>query len=88
MQRITIKDLETVCEQINKTLSMPLEPYTRDKSGKLRANIGNFHLSGAYGGWGLHRMNNQGGGISDVLGSGYISKKELYYQMKAYLRGL
>jgi hypothetical protein len=45
-------------------------------------------LSGAYGGVALHRMYNAGGGVSDVFGSGHMSKRELYGRMHAFIRGM
>lgn len=86
--RTSIKTLETLCEWINKATNSPLTPYTRTEDGKFRANIGNFHLSQAYGGVCLHRMHNDGGGVTCPLGNGHISKKELEAKMRAFLLGL
>ena len=83
MQRITQKDLEAVCNRINITTKSPLAPY--DKT--FGCQVGNYHLSYAYGGVALHRMSNTHGGISDIF-SGHMPKRELYYRMHAYLSGL
>ena len=83
----SIKTLEAVCEFINKAMGSPLTPYTRTESG-LTANIGNFHLSLAYGGVCVHRMDNDGGGITEPIWSGHISKAKAENKMRAYLRGL
>lgn len=88
MQRITEKDLEAVVKRINVITGMPLTPYTRDEHGKCTANIGNYHLSHAYGGVTLHRMHSQGGGVSTPLQCGYVPKRELYQLMHAFLRGM
>lgn len=88
MRSITKKDLEAVVNRINLITNSPLESYTKTKDGKFKANIGNYHLSGAYGGWCLHRMQNVGGGISTPINSGYVSKRELYSLMQAYINGL
>jgi hypothetical protein len=64
----------------------PVEQYST-VNGKLVANIGNYHLSGAYGGYALHRMVNVGGGITDVSQSGHVSKRALYDILHAYLAG-
>ena len=85
--RITNKDLAAVLSRINRETNSPLSPYTLT-DGKHTANIGNYHLSGAYGGVSLHRMVNESGGISDVFGCGHVTKRELYTQMHAFLRGL
>lgn len=87
MNRITNRDLEAVVDRINNVLGMPLKPYDRS-SGRSVANVGNYHLSGAYGGYALHRMGNQGGGVSDVFGCGHVTKRDLYNRMHAFLKGL
>jgi hypothetical protein len=92
MTRITEKDLQAVCNRINRTLNMPLQPYELqladgDKPSKYVAQIGCYHLSHAYGGVALHRMYNDGGGVSDVFG-GHMPKRELYGKMHAFLAGL
>lgn len=84
--RITKKDLDAVCKRINIEMCMALEPYTK-VDGKYIANIGNYHLSGAYGGYALHRMCNQGGGITDIF-HGHMPKRDLYGKMHAYLDGI
>jgi len=81
------KTLEALCELINKATGSPLTPYTRTESG-LTANIGNFHLSLAYGGVCVHRMHNDGGGITEPIWSGHISKAKAETKMRAYLAGL
>lgn len=80
--RITQKDLEAVCARINAATCSPVKPYIDGV-----AQIGNFHLSGAYGGWALHRMSNLGGGVHAII-DGYRPKKELYEKMHAFLSGL
>jgi hypothetical protein len=52
------------------------------------ANIGNYHINGAYGGVSLHRVCTDGGGIHDVFRCGHVKKKDLYYRMQAFLSGL
>lgn len=81
------KTLEKLCELINTATGSPLTPYTRTESG-LTANIGNFHLSGAYGGVCVHRMHNQSGGVTEPIWSGHISKAKAETKMRAYLAGL
>jgi len=92
MNTITKKDLEATVERINRITGSPLEPYTRtvDENGKqtFTANLGNYHLSGAYGGHALYRMDNDGGGVCDVLGCGHLSKRDLYDRMHAFIKGL
>ena len=87
MQRITQASLEATAARINRTVGAPLEPYSRGEDGKLHANVGNYHLSYAYGGAALHRMANAAGGVNDVFGA-HMPKRELYEKMHAFLRGL
>lgn len=84
--QITMKDLEGTVSRINRITKSPETNYTM--SGKsYRANVGNYHLSGAYGGYALHRMVNDGGGVKDIFG-GHMPKRELYYRMQSFIKGL
>ncbi|MBT7929732.1 hypothetical protein HN682_07440 [Candidatus Peregrinibacteria bacterium] len=85
--RISIKDLERKIDYLNEITVNNVEPWSRKESG-LTANVGNYHLSGAYGGWELHQMYNTGGAVTDVLGSGYLPKKELYYRICSFINGI
>ena len=86
--RITIKDLKAVAERLNRVTGSPLESYKRDKEGKLRSLVGNYHISQAYGGYSLYRMANEAGGVSDVFYSGHVPARDLYNQMQAFIRGI
>ena len=85
--RITEKDLKNTIDRINKVTGKPMEPYSKDKDGKITGNIGNYHLDCAYGGYALHQMINEHGGIRQLF-PGHGTKRELYNQMHAYLGGL
>lgn len=87
MERITEKQLQAVVDRINRETGSPLESWTRGEDGKLRANIGNYHLDCAYSGYGLARHVTDGGGETSVL-SGFMPKRELYEKMHAFLRGI
>ena len=86
--RTTVKTLEAICKRINEAKGAPLTPYTKQADGKFIANVGNYHLSGAYGGYCLHLMENQGGGISTPLVSGHVPKRELELAMRSFLSGI
>lgn len=88
MDRITISTLQALCDRINLMTQSPAEPYSTGSAGPNTANIGNYHLSHAYGGVALHRMMSVGGGIADVLASGHRPKREMLGLMSAYIRGL
>lgn len=81
--QITKGILEGVVEVLNKQTGNPTNPWQTNENGRTNANIGNYHLSGAYGGWALHQMVNENGGVRDVFNCGYMPKKELYYMIRA-----
>ena len=85
--RITEKDIEAVIHRINIATGSPETPWTKEASG-MKANIDNYHRSGAYGGVTLHRMINDGGATEDVFSCGHITKRDLYNRMQAFLVGL
>lgn len=87
MYRITKKMLQSRIETINSILGMPEQPYTRIDD-KLIANIGNFSLSQAYGGYGVHLMVNERGGISTPIWHGHIPARDAYEQINAFIAGL
>lgn len=87
MERITQKDLECLTDRINKATNSPMASYTRT-DGISKANIGNYHLSYAYGGVKLERMCNESGGVNTVSIGGFGTKRELYNWMQAFLSGM
>lgn len=52
------------------------------------AQIGNYHLDGAYGGWALHKITNKSGGIVDVLERGYAPKRDTWNYLQAMIIGI
>lgn len=81
---VTTKDLEAIVARINRTTGSPPERYVGTVPQK-----GNYHLSGAYGGYALHRMDSSDhGGTEDVLNIGHVSKRELQLAMFAFIRGM
>jgi hypothetical protein len=86
-QRITRAHLDAKAQTINSMTKSPAEPYCT-VNGKAVANKGNYHISSAYGGYCLHRMCNESGGVSDVFSIGHISARELAGLLSAYTAGL
>jgi hypothetical protein len=86
-ERITIAHLRKLAERLNRVTGSPMEAWRRDEHGRNRANIGNYHISCEYGGYGLHRMMNESGGIITPINSGHYPARELYNLIHAYLRG-
>jgi hypothetical protein len=88
MNRVTLNQLQAVIDRINRETGSPVEPYVLDADGKNRAQIGCYHLSRAYGGFALHRMVTEGGGVSSPLSTGHIPARDLLNRMHAFLLGL
>ena len=86
--RITMKHLEGLVDRLNTVTNNPLKPWEKDESGQFFANVGNYHLDGAYGGWSLYKMVNVAGGVEDVLRCGHVTKRELYNRISALLQGI
>ena len=87
MERITERQLQAVCDGLNRLTANPQEAWTKDESGKLRSNIGCFHLDMAYSGYALCQMVNNGGGVRNLF-SGHYSKRELFERTHAYQAGI
>ncbi len=85
--RITRTFLEAKADTLNRMTKSPVEP-SRMVDGKWTANVGNYHISGANGGYCLHRMVNESGGVRDVFNCGHIPARELAGLMSAYMAGL
>ena len=86
--RITIARLRQQCDRLNRLTGNPTEPYIRDADGRLVAQIGNYHLSRAYGGVALHQMVSDGGAIRDVLNTGHCPNRELHGRILAFIEGM
>lgn len=83
MRRITLAQLDATVDLINEVTQSPATPWTDGKS-----NIGNYHISQAYGGYSLHRMSNEGGGVRDVFSCGHVPKRNLHDRLWAYYYGI
>lgn len=86
-ERITDSMLENRVKRINKLTNSPLTLYSK-VDGKNVANVGNFHLSRAYGGVCLHRMCNESGGVRTPIISYHTTKRHLYDLMNAWIDGI
>jgi hypothetical protein len=85
--RITNKQIEAQISHLNRITGSPETPWTR-KDGRNTANIGNYHLSQAYGGACVHRMENTGGGVSTPICNGHVPKREIYGLLVAFIAGI
>lgn len=87
MARITQKDLEGLCDVINDALGNERKPYGEPTAKGCNPNPNVYHLDYAYGGVKLVKMMDKGTGVRDIF-SGYVTKKELYDEMRAYIEGI
>ena len=87
MERITRAQLDAAVDMLNHMTGNNSKPY-RENGGKWVANLGNYHINGAYGGVALHQMCNEGGGIRDIFSSGHMTKRELFDRIHAYRYGI
>jgi hypothetical protein len=85
--RITRAHLDAKADTLNRMTNSPVES-SRMVDGKWTANVGNYHISGAYGGYCLHRMVSESGGVRDVFNCGHTTARELAGLMSAYIAGL
>lgn len=85
--RITIKDLRPAVERLNRMTGNPTEPYTRKDDGSFVCNIGNYHLSQAYGGYQVQQMLTDGGGVTTPITCGHVPARECYETLHAFIRG-
>ena len=87
-RRITSKNLENLCEHLNTVTGNNIVPWVQGDDGRNKASIGTYYIDGAYGGWSLSQLVNEGGGARDVLSSGHVPARELFNLIHAYLRGM
>ena len=57
----TIAQIQAALYKLNRQTASPLKPY---EDGQ--AQIGNYHLSQAYGGYNVNRIMNNGGGCTEL----------------------
>jgi hypothetical protein len=86
MSQITTSMLRKKIDFLNEITGNPLQPWVTTPNGT-RAAVGNYHLSGAYGGYALHRHVTDGGGVTDIFSRGHMPKRELYDLICAYISG-
>jgi hypothetical protein len=85
MSRITHKNCERLCDAINEMTGSPKESYLKDASGRLRAQIGNYHLYRCLGVCSLVRMVSDGGSIRTIIHAS--TAPELFERMHAWAAG-
>ena len=87
MQRITKAQLEARVAHLNVRTGNPTEPYKADETtGRYVAQVGCFHVGGAYGGFRLEQISNEGGGCRDISPRG--TRREVFTYIGAMLSGI
>jgi hypothetical protein len=79
-QRITDGMIEARIDTINRMLGHETVPVPY-------STIGGVVRASAYGGTGVHRYNNEFGGVSDLFG-GYSTKREVYNFLQGMIQAL
>ena len=78
--KITNKLLENVVKQLNEITDNPVSNYKKTEEG-FDANIGNYHINGNS----LAQITNKGGAVTTIF---HGTKKELFYEIKAFIKGV
>lgn len=88
--RVTIKQLEHKIDMLNEITGSPDKPYRWEDESCLLvlANVGHYHLCGAYGGYKVERMESENGSTSDILNTGFTTKRELLNAISHFIWGI
>ena len=90
--RYTMADLNGAVRGLNLMAGFTAEEadaplYTMDERLNSTAMVGRYTLTGAYGGWQLQQIINEGGGVRAIT-QGYGTKREVYHLIHAYREGM
>lgn len=77
--RVTTAQLEKLVRELNLSKGQSPDQYTDGKT-----NIGNYHISWAYGGCELQQMVNEGGATREISRDGHGTKRQLYNFLKNF----
>jgi hypothetical protein len=81
--RITINHLRRQADHLNKLTNNPTKPYIDGE-----AQIGNYSISCAYGGYSLEQIISDGGGVIRLFNFCHVPARELFGLIRAYTDGL
>ena len=86
--RITKAFLSAQVSTLNRLFGLGDEIYTCDQNHKIIGGIeGVYLISGAYGGYALHKMH-ESTGQSDVFNMGHVPARQLSELIDAYTKGI
>ena len=91
--RVTLTMLKTRVAFLNKKMNRPADYFAGDfvqdaKQGKIKTSVGNFCIDCAYGGYSLHEVTNEAGGVTDVFNIGHIPARDLMNLIYAFEAGM
>lgn len=87
--RITNADLQQQVNTLNRITGNPLQGYTpTSPNGMSPALIGHYYIDAAYGGVKLVQIVNPYGGVTEPLGGGYTTRRDLYGRIGAMITGI
>lgn len=86
--RYTRRDVEAKTRRLAAMLGIPFGHYVKTGAGEYRPQIGALDVSGAYGGWSVQRLVNEGGGVTDVFGYGHVPARQMCEWLDAACRGI
>ena len=75
-------------ERLNRMTNSPEKPYLQNAEGILVPQVGNWHVSQAYGGYCVCRIVTDSGGCSEPIWSGHVAAKEACTRLDAFLKGI
>jgi len=81
--RITRKHLDAKIGILNRMLDAPEASYIKQEDGRYKAQIGNYCLEQSLTGYQIHRISNDGGGVSCPFGHWTMTAKEVCLQLEA-----
>lgn len=84
--RVTMKILERLVDQLNELTDNPTQIWTRDNNGHNRAHVGAYVLDAAYGGYKLSQIVSNSGGERDITGRDTAGNTARL--IRAYMAGL
>ena len=88
MKRITDEMIQAKIDALNSLTLSPQTPWTRNpETGKLTANVGNYHHHAANDSYNVYRHANTFGGVTAPLGPAPKTRKELAAALDAYTAG-
>lgn len=85
--RISLQQLHQKIAHLNDITEHVSAPWRRNEEGRLIANVGTYVLDGAYGGYQLGQLTNEGGGRKTII-NGYRSKRELWEAIDILEKGM